>query len=819
MNLQASIRIPRRAKDGIDGDTGKGISEVKDFYGLSSSETSEPTEWFSYIPDKPADKYLWNYEKIIYTDGTSTDTKKRVIQGKDARSIESVVNAYAYSASETVAPTSGWRSTIASLGARPDGYFLWVRDDITYTDGTSSSTAGYVVKEGTDGYSVTLSKDSHTYTYDKDGNLKGPLSNGATTISVQRGDILFKCDTTSIGLTPVANNTYRVVAIEVDGVSYSGASRTLVNNELKIWPSAFAGETGSMTFTIRAMSDGVVSKDFKKTISFSKNKDGADGKEGLPGIPGQVPFIKEWVVGDTHRNTDEIVDFIYVRGRDKQTSYYYKKTNKGSSVAASPPSGGEARAGYERVDWLKELAVQVLIAEESNMANFIFKDEKLISMRGKTFAGLEILYGEYTEYEFTNQTTQPSVGSSYWTNLPEGTTRFIRFKKNTENDWTVKAIGTYGDRWTVQYADRPDASSWDNSFATGRVWMQIKEAGEQDFRDAVKIDVSDGYDFIPKTYLDGVNGDVKISGEISAKKGNVGDLFNDESGMRYTKDTVTGEVKFKINSASLPSLESLLSQVDMGNNVYNPFRNYAGNLSNQLNVEENGSRVWMDGTYTVDGVSEAWNKPLELPMPAYARVHVDLYKGSVFYKTISVGSLRVIPQTTEQSFSQTLDITGEAANVDKGLYNIRLSFSGTEGIKSVGGRISDTTTYWEFKPADFQRLEIALNGLMQFYTEAHWRFTKDGRDVRGKTNMPGVLASGTVTNGGLANPWGAKIRHSQVITGGFRIHLKDMTHNEYSVQVTPHTNTTFRVNPVKTSASFEILGTGNADFVVFGSNY
>ena len=28
----------------------------------------------------------------------------------------------------------------------------------------------------------------------------------------------------------------------------------------------------------------------------------------MPGIPGQVPFIKEWVVGDTHRNTDEIVD-------------------------------------------------------------------------------------------------------------------------------------------------------------------------------------------------------------------------------------------------------------------------------------------------------------------------------------------------------------------------------------------------------------------------------------------------------------------------------------------------------------------------------
>ena len=136
------------------GHDGKGIFEVKDFYGLSSTEISEPTEWFSDIPNKPADNYLWNYEKIIYTDGTFTDTEKRIIQGKDARSIKSIVNAYAYSSSETVSPTIGWGSTIASLGERPNGYFLWVRDDITYTDGTTSSTTGYVIKDGKDGKDI-----------------------------------------------------------------------------------------------------------------------------------------------------------------------------------------------------------------------------------------------------------------------------------------------------------------------------------------------------------------------------------------------------------------------------------------------------------------------------------------------------------------------------------------------------------------------------------------------------------------------------------------------------------------------------------------
>ena len=136
------------------GHDGRGISEIQDFYGLSSIETSEPTEWFSSIPNKAVDEYLWNYEKIIYTDGTFTDTEKRIVQSKDVRSIESIVNAYAYSSSETVSPTSGWKSTIAELGERPNGYFLWVRDNITYTDGTSSSTTGYVIKDGKDGKDI-----------------------------------------------------------------------------------------------------------------------------------------------------------------------------------------------------------------------------------------------------------------------------------------------------------------------------------------------------------------------------------------------------------------------------------------------------------------------------------------------------------------------------------------------------------------------------------------------------------------------------------------------------------------------------------------
>jgi hypothetical protein len=134
---------------------GAGILNVVDWYAISTNGTTPPsTGWSTSLPSKPANYYLWNYEVITYTDGrTPTQTEKRVIQGKDARSIYDIKNAYAYSSSDTVSPTSGWQYSIADLGTKPAGYFLWVREDIAYTDNPSNyiSTIGYVVRDGAPG--------------------------------------------------------------------------------------------------------------------------------------------------------------------------------------------------------------------------------------------------------------------------------------------------------------------------------------------------------------------------------------------------------------------------------------------------------------------------------------------------------------------------------------------------------------------------------------------------------------------------------------------------------------------------------------------
>lgn len=67
-------------KVGAKGATGNGILAIKEHYAVSTSNTTAPTTWYDAAQTTTATKkYLWNYETITYTNGTSVDTKKRVI--------------------------------------------------------------------------------------------------------------------------------------------------------------------------------------------------------------------------------------------------------------------------------------------------------------------------------------------------------------------------------------------------------------------------------------------------------------------------------------------------------------------------------------------------------------------------------------------------------------------------------------------------------------------------------------------------------------------------------------------------------------------
>nr|WLJ26300.1 MAG: tail protein [Firmicutes phage HS19] len=160
-------------KDGIAGKNGVGLKSTDISYGLSDSETKEPTRWTKTVPNLIKGKYLWTKTVWSYTDNTSEtgyaktyiakdgNTGKDGIAGKDGVGIKSTTIAYAKSKSGTNPPTSGWISNVP--GTNP-GDFLWTKTVWNYTDNTSET--GYSVskigKDGTQGIPGKAGADGKT---------------------------------------------------------------------------------------------------------------------------------------------------------------------------------------------------------------------------------------------------------------------------------------------------------------------------------------------------------------------------------------------------------------------------------------------------------------------------------------------------------------------------------------------------------------------------------------------------------------------------------------------------------------------------------
>lgn len=94
---------------GDTGSTGNGIKSIAEHYSVSASNSSAPTSWSSMVPTMTeSNKYLWNYETITYTNGTTVDTTKRVIgvygnkgtTGEDGSSALTLITNYSYTQSE-----------------------------------------------------------------------------------------------------------------------------------------------------------------------------------------------------------------------------------------------------------------------------------------------------------------------------------------------------------------------------------------------------------------------------------------------------------------------------------------------------------------------------------------------------------------------------------------------------------------------------------------------------------------------------------------------------------------------------------------------
>lgn len=140
-----------RGKDGVDGKNGRGISKIEEFYLASTKSTGitiDGNNWVTEIPTLDAtNKYLWNYEKITYTEGEPLSTAPAIISTyvKDGRGISQIKEFYLASSQLTdiTTGTKGWTDTMPSLTSI--NKYLWNYEKIIYTDNTSSITEPIII--------------------------------------------------------------------------------------------------------------------------------------------------------------------------------------------------------------------------------------------------------------------------------------------------------------------------------------------------------------------------------------------------------------------------------------------------------------------------------------------------------------------------------------------------------------------------------------------------------------------------------------------------------------------------------------------------
>lgn len=135
----------------IKGETGVGISSITEYYQVSGSNSTVPNSWVTTVPTMTtSNKYLWNYEVVTYTDGTTKETTKRVIgvygtTGATGKGIKSITNYYLATASVSgvTTSTSGWTTEIQNVSSSKK--YLWNYEVVTYTDNSTTPTSPCII--------------------------------------------------------------------------------------------------------------------------------------------------------------------------------------------------------------------------------------------------------------------------------------------------------------------------------------------------------------------------------------------------------------------------------------------------------------------------------------------------------------------------------------------------------------------------------------------------------------------------------------------------------------------------------------------------
>lgn len=282
----------------LTGATGRGIASTQIRYVADNQGATPPADsasWQNNPPEDAQGQYIWTRTRITYTDGQGTTTSYSVSykgidgqKGQDGTSITITGQniKYGYNnngtdystipATRSAQNPGGWDTSIPNT---PDGYYLWTRTIVNYSDNTSTTsyTVSYQSEDGKDATNIICGNEAQTIMCTTEGKVAA-----ATTITIPFagyiGNSRAACSIVASDLPngiSVTSNTAATTSADGSLVLTAAVNSTLGGNN-----------TGTITLTFTCNS-----KTFVKKFAWSKVIPGAKGAPGVAGTNTAMVYL------------------------------------------------------------------------------------------------------------------------------------------------------------------------------------------------------------------------------------------------------------------------------------------------------------------------------------------------------------------------------------------------------------------------------------------------------------------------------------------------------------------------------------------------
>lgn len=217
------------------------------------------------------------------------------------------------------------------------------------------------IKTAQDNYSLSLITDANVVKFDAWGNLITPSTIIANALQQNYTD-------------EVTWSSQPVGIVSGTGVYKSINTSTL-----------FQSNNQSVKIRVQTANGLFDETTIVKIFDGAPGDDGDPGTPGAPGINGTTgpsPRLLELVNGGQYENGGDFIDYAYYRSEDVNEGWYTVNVVNGVRTVVTYTNGVPTEPTWRKAPFQKEMSFGTVIAEQANLAGFVFRNQILNSQAG-----------------------------------------------------------------------------------------------------------------------------------------------------------------------------------------------------------------------------------------------------------------------------------------------------------------------------------------------------------------------------------------------------------------------------------------------------